>query len=112
MISEGDLMAKLRSRKTRLGGVLISRKEGDLLGEFGNTSRGYNIECRFCGWKSVFHDEEAAQRFEPEKSKEHEPGSDVRLKGYRTTLQICANNIGYVPANIREWMCAAREDDG
>lgn len=102
-------MAKRQRRNVRLGGISITVKEDELLDEFRNSSRGYDIECRFCGWKSVFHDEEEEQRWKDQDKQKHEPGSDVRKKGYRTTLQNCANNIGYVPANLRQWRQKARE---
>lgn len=102
-------MAK-KLRKVSIGGIKITKQEDDLLNEFGNSSPGYDIPCRFCGWKSVYHDEEASQKFEPEEKQKHEPGSDVRRKGFRTTLQNCANNIQYVPKNIGWWRRENRAD--
>lgn len=93
-----------KSRKIRIGGILITKREDELISEFGNSSYGYDIECRFCGWKSVSHEEEAEQKFKHSSEKEvHEPGYDLRKKGFRTTLKNCANNISYVPSNVREW---------
>ncbi len=93
----------MAKRRVKLGGILITKREDELLFRFGNISRGYSIPCRFCGGLSADHDFEDQRSLDKKERKIVVEGGDVQQKGYRTTLHNCANNIGYAPRNVRQW---------
>ena len=93
-------MTKKASMEDLTWKEIVRKNELHLLDIFSNTSPGYGIPCRFCGWNSAYHDD-------PNNFQEDQ---QVAKKGFRISLMKCSQDVGYAPKNVREWEREDRED--